>query len=84
MTVTEFEHLTAAEAECLLLRRLNIFVDAGAAPCAALLLAAHVEVPEQKAVQLLEQGLSADLALRLLYLEREGPIQIRQLSGVSA
>jgi hypothetical protein len=67
MTVAEFEHLTAVEAESLLLRRLNVFVDAGAAPCAALVLAAHVEVPEQTAVQLLEQGLSVDLALRLLY-----------------
>ena len=67
MTAAEFERLTAAEAECLLRRRLRMFLAAGAAPCGALLLAAQVEVPETAAVELLRQGLSADLALRLLY-----------------
>jgi hypothetical protein len=51
----------------LLRRRLNLFLDAGAAPCAALVLAAQVEVPEEAAVELLEQGFSVDLTLRLLY-----------------
>jgi hypothetical protein len=67
VTAAEFEQLTAAEAECLLRRRLNLFVDAGATPCAALLLAAQIEVPEHEAVQMLEQGFSVDLTLRLLY-----------------
>lgn len=67
MTAAEFEFLTAAEAECLLRRRLRLFVDAGASPSSALLLAAQVEIPEEEALQLLERGLSGDLALRLLY-----------------
>ena len=67
MTAAEFEHLTAAEAECLLRRRLHLFVDAGAPPCAALLLAAQVEIPAEAALELLERGLSVDLTLRLLY-----------------
>ena len=67
MTAAQFEQLTASEVECLLRRRLNLFLDAGAAPCAALVLAAQVEVPEEAAVELLEQGLSVDLTLRLLY-----------------
>jgi hypothetical protein len=67
VTAAEFERLTAAEAECLLRRRLRLFLAAGAAPCGALLLAAQVEIAEDAAAQLLRQGLSADLALRLLY-----------------
>jgi hypothetical protein len=67
VTAAEFERLTADEVECLLLYRLRLFLRAGAAPCGALLLASQVEVPEDAAVQLLEKGLSADLALRLLY-----------------
>jgi hypothetical protein len=67
VTAAEFERLTADEVECLLLYRLRLFLGAGAAPCGALLLASQVEVPEDAAVQLLEKGLSADLALRLLY-----------------
>ena len=67
MTAAEFELLTTDEAECLLRRRLHVFLDAGAPPCAALVLAAQVEVPEEVAVELLEQGFSVDLTLRLLY-----------------
>ena len=67
MTAAEFELLTTDEAECLLRRRLHLFLDAGAPPCAALVLAAQVEVPEQVAVELLQQGFSVDLTLRLLY-----------------
>lgn len=67
MTAAEFEQLATAEVECLLRRRLNLFVDAGAAPCAALLLAAQVEIPEDAAVQLLQHGVSVDLTLQLLY-----------------
>jgi hypothetical protein len=66
VTAAEFEQLTAPEAECLLRGRLRSFLDAGAAPCEALLLAAQVEVAEDAALQLLQQGLSADLTLRLL------------------
>ena len=67
MTAAEFEHLTATEAECLLRGRLRLFLAEGAAPSGALLLAAHVEVADDAAVQLLRQGLSADLTFRLLY-----------------
>jgi hypothetical protein len=67
VTAAQFEQLTATEVECLLRRRLHLFLDAGAQPCAALLLAAQVEVPEDLAVDLLEQGFSVDLTLRLLY-----------------
>jgi hypothetical protein len=67
VTAAEFELLTTDEAECLLRRRLHLFLDAGAPPCAALVLAAQVEVPEQVAVELLQQGFSVDLTLRLLY-----------------
>ena len=66
MTAAEFELLTTDEAECLLRRRLHLFLDAGASPCAALVLAAQVEVPEEAAVELLEQGFTVDLTLRLL------------------
>lgn len=67
MTAAEFERLSAADVECLLSRRLNRFVDAGATPCAALLLAAQVEISEDEAVRFLESGISADVTLRLLY-----------------
>jgi len=67
LTAAEFERLTAPEVECLLRHRLNLFVDAGATPCAALVLAAQVEIPEEEAVCLLESGFSVDLTLRLLY-----------------
>jgi hypothetical protein len=67
VTAAEFELLTTDEAECLLRRRLHLFLDAGAPPCAALVLAAQVEVPEEVAVELLEQCFSVDLTLRLLY-----------------
>jgi hypothetical protein len=66
VTAAEFEQLTAPEAGCLLRGRLRSFLDAGAAPCEALLLAAQVEVAEDAALRLLRRGLSADLALRLL------------------
>jgi len=46
---------------------LNLFVNAGATPCAALVLAAQVEIPEQEAVRFLRFGFSVDLTLRLLY-----------------
>jgi hypothetical protein len=67
VTAAEFELLTTDEVECLLRRRLNLFVNAGAPACAALLLAAQVEVSAEEAVVLLEQGFSVDLTLRLLY-----------------
>ena len=67
MTAAEFERLTSAEAECLLRLRLRTFLAAGAEPCEALLLAAQVEIDESAAVQLLKEGFSADLALRLLH-----------------
>ena len=67
MTAAQFEQLRATEVESLLRHRLNVFLDAGAQPCAALLLAAQVAVPEETAVELLEQGFSLDLTLRLLY-----------------
>jgi hypothetical protein len=67
MTAAEFEHLTTDEAVCLLTRRLHAFIDAGATPCAALLLAAQVEVPEDQAVLMLSHGFSVDFTLQLLY-----------------
>jgi hypothetical protein len=67
VTAAEFERLTAEEVECLLRRRLNLFVNAGATPCAALVLAAQIEIPEEEAVSFLEFGFSVDLTLRLLY-----------------
>ena len=84
MTAAEFERLTAAEAECLLRRRLNLFVNAGATPCAALVLAAQVEIPEEEAVCFLESGFSVDLTLRLLYepaAYRSGERTLAQPSG---
>jgi hypothetical protein len=66
VTAAEFEKLNAAEAECLLRRRMMAFAEAGADPCGALLLAAQIQMGEAAAVQLLQQGLSADLTLRLL------------------
>jgi hypothetical protein len=67
VTAAEFEHLTAHEAECLLIQRLHAFLDAGASPGGALVLAAQVEVTEEAAVALLRQGCSPDLTLRLLF-----------------
>jgi len=46
---------------------LNLFVNAGATPCTALVLAAQVEIPEEEAVRFLDFGFSVDLTLRLLY-----------------
>lgn len=71
MTAAEFELLAEAEAECLLRQRLRAFLDAGADPCEALILAAQVEVPQAAVVELLRQGVSGDLTLRLLYPERQ-------------
>jgi hypothetical protein len=67
VTAAEFEQLTAAEAECLLRERLGLFVAAGAEPCEALLLAAQIEIDGNAIVQLLKEGFSADLTLRLLH-----------------
>ena len=67
MTAAEFEHLTATEAESLLTQRLRSFLEAGAAPGGALVLAAQVQVTEEAAVALLRQGCSPDLTLRLLF-----------------
>ena len=67
MTAAEFEHLTANEAEALLTQRLRSFLDAGASPAGALVLAARVEVTEEAAVALLKQGCSPDLTIRLLF-----------------
>lgn len=66
MTAAQFEQLSAAEAEGLLRRRLREFLDAGAAPGGALLLAAHVEIDVGSAVDLLVRGCSAELTLRIL------------------
>ena len=70
VTAAEFELLADAEAECLLRQRLRTFLEAGADPCEALILAAQVEVSEAAVVELLRQGVSGDLTLRLLYPER--------------
>lgn len=67
MTAADFEQLTAAEAECLLRERLGLFVAAGADPCEALLLAAQIEIDGNAVVELLKEGFSADLTLRLLH-----------------
>jgi hypothetical protein len=67
VTAAEFELLTAPEVECLLRQRLRRFLEAGADPSGALLLAAQIEVSEDAAVAALKQGLSAQIALRLLY-----------------
>jgi hypothetical protein len=67
VTAAEFEELTAAQAECLLRQRLLAFVAAGAEPCEALLLAAQIEIDDKAVVELLKEGFSADLTLRLLY-----------------
>jgi hypothetical protein len=66
VTAAEFELLTTPEVECLLRERLRRFLEAGADPTGALLLAAQVEISEDAAAAALEQGLSAQLALRLL------------------
>ena len=66
MTAAEFEELTAAQAERLLRQRLRLFVAAGAEPCEALLLAAQIEIDDKAVVELLKEGFSADLTLRLL------------------
>jgi hypothetical protein len=67
MTAAEFERLTAAETECLLRRRLALFIEAGATPTGALLLAAQVEIGEEEALAALREGLSAEDSVRLLY-----------------
>jgi hypothetical protein len=68
VTAAEFEHLTETEVECLLRRRLTVFIDAGADAGGALLLAAQVEIAEDEAAQLLRRGFSANLTLHLLYV----------------
>src|SRR6266536_5341450 len=66
VTAAQFEQLTSAEAEGLLRHRLREFLDAGAAPGGALLLAAQVEIELDAALGLLMQGCSAELTLRIL------------------
>jgi hypothetical protein len=66
MTAAQFEELTPAEAEDLLRRRLRRFLDAGADPSGALLLAAQVDIGVDAALALLAQGCPATLALRIL------------------
>jgi hypothetical protein len=66
VTAAQFEQLTATEAERLLRYRLREFLDAGAAPGGALLLAAQVEIDLDAAVELLSRGCAAELALRIL------------------
>jgi hypothetical protein len=66
MTAAQFEELTPAEAEDLLRRRLRRLLDAGADPAGGLLLAAQVDIGIEAAVELLSQGCSAQLALRIL------------------
>jgi hypothetical protein len=66
MTAAQFEELTPAEAEDLLRSRLRRLLDAGADPAGALLLAARVEIGIGPAVELITQGCSAELALRIL------------------
>jgi hypothetical protein len=66
MTAAQFEKLTAAEAEDLLRTRLRRFLDAGADPSGALLLAAQVDIGIEPALELLAQGCPAMLALRIL------------------
>jgi hypothetical protein len=66
VTAAQFEQLTTAEAEDLLRRRLRLFLDAGASPGGALLLAAQVEIPDEAALELLHRGCPAELVLRIL------------------
>ncbi|HYX88388.1 MAG TPA: hypothetical protein VE753_03375 [Gaiellaceae bacterium] len=66
MTAAQFEELTPNEAEDLLRWRLRRLLDAGAEPTGALLLAAQVDIGLEPALELLAQGCSAELALRIL------------------
>ena len=66
MTAAQFEQLTAEEAEGLLRWRLQRFLDAGAEPSGAVILAAQVDIGLEPAIELLAQGCSAELALRIL------------------
>ncbi|HYX87917.1 MAG TPA: hypothetical protein VE753_00975 [Gaiellaceae bacterium] len=66
MTAAQFEHLTPGEAEELLRFRLRRLLDAGADPTGALLLAVQVEIGLEPAIELLKQGCSAEVALRIL------------------
>jgi hypothetical protein len=67
VTAAEFEELTVAQAERLLRQRLRVFIAAGAEPREALLLAAQIEIDDKLVVELLKEGFSADLTLRVLY-----------------
>jgi hypothetical protein len=66
VTAAQFEQLTPTEVEGLLRHRLREFLDAGAAPGGALLLAAQVEIDVDAAIDLLSRGCSAELTLRIL------------------
>ena len=66
MTAAQFEQLTSAEAENLLRYRLQRFLEAGADPTGALLLAAQVDIGVGAAIDLLAQGCTAELTLRIL------------------
>jgi hypothetical protein len=66
MTAAQFEDLTPAEAENLLRWRLRRLLDAGADPAGGLLLAAQVDIGLEPAIELLSQGCSARLVLRIL------------------
>jgi hypothetical protein len=66
MTAAQFELLDAAEAEELLRTRFDALTSWGCPLGNALVIASHVDVPVESAIDLLEQGCPPHLVLAIL------------------
>jgi len=66
MTAAQFEELKTPEVEAVLRWRFEELVRAGYDPGSALILASHVEVDLHDAADLVAQGCSPEIALRIV------------------
>ncbi len=66
MTAAQFEELETPEVEAVLRWRFEELIRAGYDPGSALILASHVEVDLHDATNLVTQGCSPEIALRIV------------------
>jgi hypothetical protein len=66
MTAAQFEELDAPQAEEVLRVRFEVLVLAGFDPGSALLLASHVEIEVDAAIDLVERGCPPETAVRIV------------------
>jgi hypothetical protein len=66
VTAAQFEELDAPQAEEVLRARFEVLALAGYDPGSALLVASHVEVDVESAIDLIERGCPPDVAVRIV------------------